>query len=93
MNQSICNFNVTNSTIMISITTDTDELAKIIRQLMFFIINEGKNYSDKNLRELYISKYLFLFAKIMNHVDDPNEPEIQQLIDIITRDIEKYNFT
>ncbi len=78
---------------MISITTDTDELAKIIRQLMFFIINEGKNYSDKNLRELYISKYLFLFAKIMNHVDDPNEPEIQQLIDIITRDIEKYNFT
>ncbi|WP_010181892.1 hypothetical protein [Aquimarina agarilytica] len=78
---------------MITTTTDTDELAKIIRQLMFFIINEGKNYSDQSLRELYISKYLFLFAKIMNQVDDPNEPNIKQLIDIITKDIEKYNFT
>ncbi len=69
--------------------TNTDELTKIIRRLMFFIINEGKKYTDEKLKEAYISKYIFLFAKIMNQVDDPNEPEIKQLIDIITNDIEK----
>ncbi|WP_010521665.1 hypothetical protein [Aquimarina agarivorans] len=77
---------------MVTTTTNTDELAKIIRRLMYFIINDGKKCIDDNLKKVYVSKYLFLFAKIMNQVDEPNDPEIAQLISIITKDIETSDY-
>lgn len=66
------------------------ELTRIVRNLMYFIVDEGKSCIGKNQMKLYVSTYLMLFAKEMNQSSDPlDQNKIQQ--EIIT-DIEWLDF-
>lgn len=64
------------------------ELTKIVRNLMNFIVTDGKDCieNDKQ-RQAYISKYLVLFAKVMNKSCDPQDP--QSIMELISSDVER----
>lgn len=47
------------------------ELTKMVRNLMYFIVKEGKSCVDQKHRKLYVSTYLMLFVKVMNQSAEP----------------------
>ncbi len=63
------------------------ELTKIVRNLMSFIVTEGKDCIENNeQRQAYISKYLVLFAKVMNKSCDPQDPK--SIMELISTDVD-----
>lgn len=63
------------------------DLRRIIRNLITFIVVEGKTYvKDKNKRE-YVESYVLLLAKIINQLD---QEEQTTLIENISDDIANY---
>lgn len=71
------------------------ELTKIVRNLMSFIVTDGKNcIENAEQRQAYISKYLLLFTKVMNKSCDPQDPK--SIIKLISSDVDwlkNENFT
>ncbi len=66
------------------------ELTKIVRNLMSFIVTDGKDcIEDSQQRKAYISKYLILFAKVMNTACDPKDPKI--IMKLISNDVDALN--
>ncbi len=63
------------------------ELTKIVRNLMSFIVTDGKDcIEDSKQRQAYISKYLILFAKVMNKSCDPKDPK--SIMKLISNDVD-----
>ncbi len=57
------------------------ELTKMVRSLIHFISTEGKSCVDPKQMKLYVSTYLILFAKVMNHSAEPlDQSKIKQQI-------------
>ncbi len=63
------------------------ELTKIVRNLMNFIVTDGKDCIENDeQRQAYISKYLVLFAKVMNKSCEPQDPK--SIMKLISSDVD-----
>lgn len=47
-----------------------EELVKIIRSLVSFIVLESKTYISEDLKEIYIKHYIQILTKSMNGIHD-----------------------
>lgn len=63
------------------------DLRKVIRNLITFIVVDGKEYVDDSEKRDYVKSYVMLLAKIINQVD---QEENTSLIKNISDDIANY---
>ncbi len=65
---------------------DIQDLKLIIRNLITFIVVEGKEYVNENQKREYVSKYVHLLVKTINLIDETEEFSIvEDIADDITR--------
>ncbi|MFD2564165.1 hypothetical protein [Aquimarina rubra] len=63
------------------------DLRQIIRNLITFIVVEGKEYVNDTKKREYVASYVHLLAKIINQVD---QNEQNSLVENISDDISNY---
>ena len=63
------------------------DLRKIIRNLITFIVVEGKEYVNDTKKSDYVLSYVHLLARTINKVD---VDEQESLVEDIANDISKY---
>ena len=68
-------------------TLDISEVRLIIRNLITFIVIEGKEYVNDEQKQAYISGYLLVLVKTINLID---EKERVSVVETIAKDISEY---
>jgi len=66
---------------------DISDLRPIIRNLVTFIVVEGKGYVNEKKKCDYVASYVHLLVKIVNQV---KEEERASLVEDIAEDISRY---
>ncbi len=66
---------------------ENSDVRLIIRNLITFIVVEGKHYVSDHQKKAYVSGYIHLLAKTIHLINEENE---QTLIEDIANDITKY---
>ncbi len=66
---------------------DISDARQIIRNLITFIVVEGKEYVNDNKKREYVASYVLLLAKIINQTDKTDQTSF---IENISDDISKY---
>jgi len=66
---------------------DISDVRLIIRNLMAFIVIEGKEFVDEEHKKEYVSRYLLVLIKTINLMDDQEE---FSLVEDIANDISNY---
>ncbi len=66
------------------------DLRQIIRNLITFIVIEGKEYVQEQKKQDYVASYLHMLAKVIheNHIEDKEEQAA--FIEDIANDIARY---
>ncbi|KAA1244984.1 hypothetical protein [Aquimarina sp. RZ0] len=64
-----------------------EDLRLIIHNLITFIVVEGKVYVKNNKKHEYVTKYVYLLAKVIHQID---EEEQISIVKEIADDISKY---
>ncbi|AXT51291.1 hypothetical protein D1818_10785 [Aquimarina sp. BL5] len=63
------------------------DLRQVIRNLITFIVVDGKEYVDDDKKREYVSSYVLLLVKIVNQLDSEEQAS---LIENISEDISNY---